>query len=80
MSILAEKLSLTKQVVFYACLQEETFLDGCEISTKTSQTMSEIVTALQKVRDSLRVSENEKGRLTKAVENMRSIVRCYLEG
>lgn len=79
LSDIAEEMGVTKQVAFYTCLQEENFLDGCEVSilcgTKTPHRMSETVNGLQKVRDFLAASEHNKTRWTKMVEGMRSIIR-----
>lgn len=64
LSDMAEKIGVTKHLAFYAYLQEETFLDGCEVKffggIKTPQRMPETVVGLYKVRRFLRASENNK--------------------
>lgn len=75
----AEEMGVTKQVAFFACLQDERLLNGCEVSvlcgTKTPHRMLETVSGLRKISEFLATSHDNKDRWAKVVEGLRNIIR-----
>lgn len=75
---MAEAIGVTKQVVFFACMQDPTFLDGGKTSilcgTKTTDRMTETIDGLLKINMFLAASDGNLERWTKLVQGMRKIV------
>lgn len=79
LSEMAEEMGVTKEVAFFACLQDKGLLDGCEVSilcgTKRPHRMVETMTGLQKVRKFLAASQYNKERWVSLVGDFRKIIR-----
>lgn len=79
LEVLSEAIGVTKQVAFFACMQEPGLLGGCEVSilcgTKTPCRMLETVNGLSQVAEFVAASQGNKERWVQLVEGLRNVIQ-----
>lgn len=76
---MASQIGVTKQVVFFACMQDSGLLDGCKVGilcgTKQTHRMLETVDGLRKVDEFLAASSQNREIWENLIGTLKSIIR-----